>query len=145
MVSHDRYFLDKVAEQLLVFEDNGRIRSFPGNYTVYLTQKEDERQQERQAQRDSDTSIPQKTDSRQQERHKKNFTYKLNQEYQQLEKDIAALETEKSEIEQLLSGGTSDIAEITRLSQRMDEILADLDTKETRWLELEDIRESDAV
>ena len=144
VVSHDRYFLDKVAEQLLVFEDNGRIRSFPGNYTVYLTQKEDERQQER-AQRDSDTSAQQKTDTRQQERHKKNFTYKLNQEYQQLEKDIAALEAEKAEIEQLLSGGTSDIAEITRLSQRMDEILADLDTKETRWLELEDIRESDAV
>ena len=146
VVSHDRYFLDKVAEQLLVFEDNGRIRSFPGNYTVYLTQKEDERQHERQtAQQLDEPSTPKKSDTHQSERRKKNFTYKLNQEYQQLEKDIAALEAEKADIEQLLSGGTSDIAEITRLSQRMDEILADLDAKESRWLELEEIRESDAV
>ena len=141
VVSHDRYFLDKVAEHLLVFEDGGHIRNFPGNYTVYLTQKEDEKQQER-LQRDDD-SAAKKTDTRQTERHKKNFTYKLNLEYQQLEKDIAALETEKTEIESLLSGGTTDIAEITRLSERMDAILADLDAKETRWLELEEIKESD--
>ena len=139
VVSHDRYFLDKVAEQLLVFEEDGRIRSFPGNYTVYLTQKEDEKQSER---RDA-PPIDKKTDTRQQDRHKKNFTYKLNLEYQQLEKDIEALNAEKAEIEQLLSGGTSDIDEITKLSQRMDEILADLDAKEMRWLELEEIRESD--
>ncbi|MBO4771082.1 MAG: ABC-F family ATP-binding cassette domain-containing protein [Bacteroidales bacterium] len=139
VVSHDRYFLDKVAEQLLVFEEDGRIRSFPGNYTVYLTQKEDEKQSERRDAPPADK----KTDTRQQDRHKKNFTYKLNLEYQQLEKDIEALNAEKSEIEQQLSGGTSDIDEITKLSQRMDEILADLDAKETRWLELEEIRESD--
>ena len=139
VVSHDRYFLDKVAEQLLVFEEDGRIRSFPGNYTVYLTQKEDEKQSER---RDA-PPIDKKTDTRQQDRHKKNFTYKLNLEYQQLEKNIEALNAEKAEIEQLLSGGTSDIDEITKLSQRMDEILADLDAKEMRWLELEEIRESD--
>jgi ATP-binding cassette subfamily F protein uup len=139
VVSHDRYFLDKVAEHLLVFEDGGRIRNFPGNYTVYLTQKEDERQQGRQ----DEPSTSKKSDARQAERHKKNFTYKLNLEYQQLEKDIAALETEKSEIEAQLSGGTTDVAEITRLSQRMDAILADLDAKETRWLELEEIRDSD--
>jgi ATP-binding cassette subfamily F protein uup len=130
-----------VAEHLLVFEDGGHIRNFPGNYTVYLTQKEDEKQQER-LQRDDD-SAAKKTDTRQTERHKKNFTYKLNLEYQQLEKEIAALETEKNEIESLLSGGTSDIAEITRLSQRMDALLAELDAKETRWLELEEIKESD--
>ncbi|MCR5454811.1 MAG: ATP-binding cassette domain-containing protein [Bacteroidales bacterium] len=143
VVSHDRYFLDKVAEHLLVFEDGGRIRNFPGNYTVYLTQKEDEKQQERNTPRTDEPSAPKKNESHQNERRKKNFTYKLNLEYQQLEKDIAALEAEKSEIEQLLSGGTSDIDEITRLSQRMDVLLADLDTKETRWLELEEIKESD--
>ena len=143
VVSHDRYFLDKVAEQLLVFEDGGCIRNFPGNYTVYLTQKEDEKKRERQIQRDDATPSTTKNDTHQQERHKKNFTYKLNLEYQQLEKDMATLNEEKTEIEQLLSGGTTDIDEITKLSQRMDEILADLDTKETRWLELEEIRESD--
>lgn len=139
VVSHDRYFLDKVAEQLLVFEGDGKIRNFPGNYTVYLTQKEDEKQTER---RETPTA-ERKTDTRSTERHKKNFTYKLNIEYQQLEKDMAALNGEKTEIERLLSGGTTDINEITKLSQRMDEILAALDEKEMRWLELEEIRESD--
>ena len=139
VVSHDRYFLDKVAEQLLVFEDDGHIRNFPGNYTVYLTQKEDEKQSERR----ETPSAERKTDTRSSERHKKNFTYKLNVEYQQLEKDMAALNEEKTEIERLLSGGTTDINEITKLSQRMDEILAALDEKEMRWLELEEIRESD--
>lgn len=139
VVSHDRYFLDKVAEQLLVFEDDGHIRNFPGNYTVYLTQKEDEKQSERR----ETPSTERKTDTRSSERHKKNFTYKLNVEYQQLEKDMAALNEEKTEIERLLSGGTTDINEITKLSQRMDEILAALDEKEMRWLELEEIRESD--
>ena len=139
VVSHDRYFLDKVAEQLLVFEGDGKIRNFPGNYTVYLTQKEDEKQTER---RETPTA-ERKTDTRSTERHKKNFTYKLNVEYQQLEKDMAALNEEKTEIERLLSGGTTDINEITNLSQRMDEILAALDEKEMRWLELEEIRESD--
>ena len=139
VVSHDRYFLDKVAEQLLVFEGDGKIRNFPGNYTVYLTQKEDEKQTER---RETPTA-ERKTDTRSTERHKKNFTYKLNVEYQQLEKDMAALNEEKTEIERLLSGGTTGINEITKLSQRMDEILAALDEKEMRWLELEEIRESD--
>lgn len=139
VVSHDRYFLDKVAEQLLVFEDDGHIRNFPGNYTVYLTQKEDEKQSERR----ETPSAERKTDTRSSERHKKNFTYKLNVEYQQLEKDMSALNEEKTEIERLLSGGTTDINEITKLSQRMDEILAALDEKEMRWLELEEIRESD--
>jgi ATP-binding cassette subfamily F protein uup len=139
VVTHDRYFLDKAAEQLLVFEGDGKIRNFPGNYTVYLTQKEDEKQTER---RETPTA-ERKTDTRSTERHKKNFTYKLNVEYQQLEKDMAALNEEKTEIERLLSGGTTDINEITKLSQRMDEILAALDEKEMRWLELEEIRESD--
>lgn len=145
VVSHDRYFLDKVAEHLLVFEDGGQIRNFPGNYTVYLTQKEDEKLQDRNSQRDGASPVPKKADTRQPERHKKNFTYKLNLEYQQLEKEIAALEAEKSEIELLLSGGTSDIGEITKLSERMDVILLTLDEKETRWLELEEIKESDLV
>ena len=140
VVSHDRYFLDKVAESLLVFEGNGYIRNFPGNYTVYQTQKEDERQQQK-----PEEQTIKKVDTRQQERRKKNFTYKLNLEYQQLEKEIAELESEKKEIENQLSGGTSDIAEITKLSARMDTLLSELDTKETRWLELEEIKESDNV
>ncbi len=143
VVSHDRYFLDKVAESLFVFEENGKIRNFPGNYTVYLTQKEDERQAGRQLSADKAISADSpKTDTRG-EKRKKNFTYKLNMEYQQLEKEIAALEAEKSEIESKLSGGTTDMDEITKLSNRINEIINTLDEKEMRWLELEEIKESD--
>lgn len=139
VVSHDRYFLDKVAESLLVFEGDGKIRNFPGNYTVYLTQKEDEKNAQK-AETKTETSKP---ENNRQEKRKKNFTYKLNLEYQQLEKEIADLENEKNEIEEKLSGGTTDMDEITKLSSRINEILQLLDEKEMRWLELEEIKDSD--
>ncbi|MCQ2250103.1 MAG: ABC-F family ATP-binding cassette domain-containing protein [Bacteroidales bacterium] len=143
VVSHDRYFLDKVAESLFVFEGDGKIRNFPGNYTVYLTTKEDEKQAEREAASLRKAEAAPKTDNRNGEKRKKNFTYKLNLEYQALEKEIAELEAEKADIEEKLSGGTQDMDEITKLSTRINEILSALDEKEMRWLELEEIKESD--
>lgn len=139
IVSHDRYFLDKVVNSLFVFEENGNIRNFPGNYTVYLTQKEDEKL----AQKSEPKEEKKPQNNHGQEKRKKNFTFKLNQEYQQLEKEIAALESEKKEIEEKLSGEISDIQEITKLSNRINEINNDLEEKEMRWLELEEIKESD--
>jgi ATP-binding cassette subfamily F protein uup len=133
VVSHDRYFLDKVASSLFVFKEDGEIKNFPGNYTVYLTEKEDEKPAPKEK--------PQNTDTR--EKRKKNFTFKLKTEYQQLESEMSALNAEKEETEKKLSGETSDIEEITKLSKRMEEIIALLDEKENRWLELEEIRESD--
>lgn len=143
VVSHDRYFLDKVAESLFVFEDDGHIRNFPGNYTVYLTQKEDEKQAAKRQSADKQKDDQPKTDVRGNEKRKKNFTYKLNMEYQSLEKEIAGLEAEKADIENKLSGGTTDMDEITKLSNRINEIINTLDEKEMRWLELEEIKESD--
>ena len=133
VVSHDRYFLDKVANSLFVFKGDGEIKNFPGNYTVYLTEKEDEKPLAKEK--------PQNTDTR--EKRKKNFTFKLKTEHQQLEAELSALNAEKQEIEAKLSGEVSEIEEITKLSKRLEEILALTEKKEMRWLELEEIKESD--
>lgn len=133
VVSHDRYFLDKVANSLFVFKENGEIKNFAGNYTVYLTEKEDEKPSAKEK--------PQNTDTR--EKRKKNFTFKLKTEHQQLEAELDSLNAEKKEIEEKLSGGVSEIEEITKLSKRLEEILALTEEKEMRWLELEEIKESD--
>jgi len=133
VVSHDRYFLDKVVNTLFVFEGDGQIKNFPGNYTVYMTEKEDDKPKE--------NVRPEKIDTR--EKRKKNFSYKLKMEYETIEKEIQALNEEKRQIEQKLSGEISDIEQITKLSKRMEEISQLQDEKEMRWLELEEIRESD--
>ena len=133
VVSHDRYFLDKVVNTLFVFEGDGQIKNFPGNYTVYMTEKEDDKPKE--------NDRPEKIDTR--EKRKKNFSYKLKMEYETIEKEIQALNEEKQQIEQKLSGEISDIEQITKLSKRMEEISQLQDEKEMRWLELEEIRESD--
>ena len=133
VVSHDRYFLDKVANSLFVFKENGEIKNFAGNYTVYLTEKEDEKPSAKEK--------PQNTDTR--EKRKKNFTFKLQTEHKQLEKELESLNAEKQEIEAKLSGEVSEIEEITKLSKRLEEILALTEEKEMRWLELEEIKESD--
>ncbi len=133
VVSHDRYFLDKVVNTLFVFEGDGQIKNFPGNYTVYMTEKEDDKPKE--------NARPEKIDTR--EKRKKNFSYKLKMEYETIEKEIQALNEEKRQIEQKLSGEISDIEQITKLSKRMEEISQLQDEKEMRWLELEEIRESD--
>ena len=138
VVSHDRYFLDKVVDTMFVFEGDGQIKNFPGNYTVYVTQKEDEEREKS----GEDISQP-KTPTYQRERRKKNFTYKLAQEYEAITKEIAQLNDEKKEIEQKLSGEVTDIEEISKLSERMSQLTNLLDEKETRWLELEEIKDSD--
>lgn len=140
VVSHDRYFLDKVVDTVFVFEAGGTIRNFPGNYTVYITQKEDEANNAQQ-----NTENQTKTPAYQRERRKKNFTYKLAQEYESVSAEIEKLNAEKQEIEQKLSGEITDIEEINKLSSRMEAIATLLDEKETRWLELEDIKESDTI
>ena len=137
VVSHDRYFIDKVVDNIFAFEENGIIKNFPGNYTVYLTEKEENKTQK------TETIKKIQTQNQPAPKNKKNFGYKQNIEYQQLEKEISELETEKAEIENFLSSGNTNIEEITKKSTRMQEILNLLDEKETRWLELEELKELD--
>ena len=133
VVSHDRYFMDKVVDHLLVFKGNGEIKDFPGNYTQYrewcaLRPKE------------STAVMADKHPKREyRNTEKRKMTYKEKVEFAQLEKDIAALEEEQKRIEEALCGGTVDIDEITRMSKRLPLLKAELDDKSMRWLELSEI------
>ncbi len=135
VVSHDRYFMDKVVDHLLVFKGDGVIKDFPGNYTQYrewLTLKGRD-----EAQQDGKSAKQPKRDYRNADKRK--MTYKEKTEYAQLEKDIAALEEEQRQIEEALCGGTVDIDTITAMSKRLPQLKDELDEKSMRWLELSEI------
>ena len=133
IVSHDRYFMDRVVDHTLVFHGNGDIQDFPGSYSQYRDWKE---QNERQA--SAEKAAPKeekKPDGRNQNRARR-LTFKEKQEFAQLEKDIAALEAEKKKIETALCGGTTSVDEITEMSKRLPLLNDELEEKEMRWLEL---------
>lgn len=142
IVSHDRFFTDKVVDRIFAFEGNGTIRDFPGNYTVYKNQKEIEKEQQEKAEKEKKkteqvvTPIPANTDKTDK---KRKLSFKERQEMQQLETEIEQLNTEKSEIETALNSGTLNTEELLLKSNRIAEIISILDEKEMRWLELSDI------
>ena len=130
IVSHDRYFMDKVVDHLLVFNGQGNVMDFPGNYTQYRSWA---------ALKSKDEVPAEKTAAKPRERsqqQKRKLTYKEKIEFEQLEKDIAALEAEKADIEQQLCSGNLSIDELTEKSRRLPLIKDELDEKEMRWLEL---------
>ena len=134
IVSHDRSFMDSLVDHIFVFEGDGRIRDYHSNYTEY---RETKQLMERKAQRQRKEEKPRyerpKSD-------KPRATYKQQKEYEQLTADIATLTAEKAEIEALLSAGTeTDPAKLTAASERIGELIAILDEKEMRWLELDEI------
>ena len=137
VVSHDRYFMDKVVDHLLVFKGQGEIKDFPGNYTQYREWEKME------ASKPSETSTTtQATPSNKQSyRHddRRRLSFKEKRELEQLEKDIAALEAEKKQIEEALCGGITSVEEITKLSKRLPVLNDELDEKSMRWLELSEI------
>ena len=136
VISHDRYFTDKVVDHLLVFKGNGVIKDFPGNYTQYrewlsLQSNNDT------SQKNDNAAKKEKTSYRHDERRK--MTFKEKREYEQLEKDIDALEKEQKLIEEQLCSGTLTVAEITEKSQRLPSLKEELDEKSMRWLELSEL------
>lgn len=138
VVSHDRYFMDKVVDHLLVFKGQGEIKDFPGNYTQYRewASMEDSRES-----RSSSDSRESRETSKSSYRHddRRRLSYKEKREMEQLEKDIAALEAEKKHIEEALCGGTTSVDEITAMSKRLPVLNDELDEKSMRWLELSEI------
>ena len=140
VVSHDRYFMDKVVDHLLVFNGQGDVKDFPGNYSQYREWKDEQDQlkrEEERLQREKEAKeAPKPAAVRNQNTEKKRLTYKENQEFAQLEKDIAALEEEKKQIEAALCGGTISVEEITAMSKRLPELNDEHDEKSMRWLEL---------
>ena len=140
VVSHDRYFMDKVVDHLLVFKGNGVIKDFPGNYTQYRewASMEDSRDS-RESRESRDSRETNKPSYRHDDRRR--LSYKEKREMEQLEKDIEALEAEKKQIEEALCGGTTSVDEITAMSKRLPVLNDELDEKSMRWLELSDIEQ----
>ena len=134
VVSHDRYFMDKVVDHLLVFKGDGVIEDFPGNYTQY-------REFWAQASMQSDCVASNTVKPRLSEQ-KKRLSYKEQKELESLELAIDALEKEKKEIEERLSGTDIAIEEITRLSGRLPQLDAEMEEKTVRWMELEEKKDS---
>lgn len=133
IVSHDRYFMDKVVDHLLVFKGNGVVNDFPGNYTQYREWCSlKSRDEETAAKKDS-----RPREKRHQERRK--MSYKEKMEFAQLEKEITELEKEQKEIEEQLCSGKLPVDELTEKSKRLPLIKEELDLKEMRWLELSEI------
>lgn len=134
VVSHDRYFMDKVVDHLLVFKGEGDIRDFPGNYSDYRDWKQAKAEREKEAAKPKEEKT-----QRVRLNDKRRMTFKERKEFEQLEKDIAALEEEKKQIEEALCSGTLTVDELTEKSKRLPELNDELDEKTMRWLELSEI------
>lgn len=140
VVSHDRFFMDKVVDHLLVFNGQGDIRDFPGNYTQYREWKEEKRQHDNELARQQKQAEPsaQKT-ARIRLNDKRRMTFKERQEFQQLEQDIGRLEAQKKQIEEALCSGKLSVDELTEQSKLLPQITVELDVKSMRWLELSEL------
>ena len=134
IVSHDRYFMDKVVDHLLVFKGGGEVQDFPGNYTQYRQWSQLASQAESKP-----APVEKKEKPAYRNETKRKLTYKEKTEFEQLGKDIAALESEQAEIEAQLSSGTLSVVEITEKSKRLPVLKDELDEKSMRWLELSEI------
>ena len=143
VVSHDRYFMDKVVDHLLVFKGQGEVKDFPGNYTQYrewASMEESRDSRESRESRDSRNSRDTRdTRDNRDSSDRRRMSYKEKREFEQLEKDIAALEAEKKQIEDALSSGTISVEKITELSKRLPVLNDELDEKSMRWLELSEM------
>jgi ATP-binding cassette subfamily F protein uup len=136
VVSHDRYFMDKVVDHLLVFRGQGDIKDFPGNYTQY---REWQSQQPQPSQNVQKAQKTQQTPTSQPHDKPRKLTFKEKREYEQLENDIAMLEAEQQELEEALCSGTLSVDELVAKSKRLPILKEELDEKSMRWLELSEI------
>lgn len=138
VVSHDRYFMDKVVDHLLVFRGNADIKDFPGNYTQYRAWKEEQdalKKQEEQALQSKQAVVEEKS-RRPEKEVKRRLTFKERKEFEALDAEIPALEAEKKELETAMSSGTLSTEELLAKSARITALIEELDEKTMRWLEL---------
>ena len=140
VVSHDRYFMDKVVDHLLVFRGDGEIRDFPGNYTQYRQWSALQSQSDSAPKKAKEpATVLEAPERKDRQETKRKFTYKEKREFEQLEHDIAALEEEQRQLEEALCGGTLSVEKITEISKRLPLLKDELDEKSMRWLELSEI------
>ena len=134
IVSHDRYFLDKCADHLFVFEGDGHIKDFVGQYSEYREYIKEKEAMERNAERSTAPAKPQQ--QRTHDTSKRKLSYKEQRELEQIEKDLQSLGEERSLLETKISSGTLPYDRLAEVSKRIEEIIASIDEKEMRWLEL---------
>ena len=141
VVSHDRYFMDKVVDHLLVFHGEGRVQDFPGNYTQYRQWAALKPKQATQESGSPKNRPTEKTVSRpaSTQTDKRRMSYKEKREFEQLEADIASLEAEQKLLEEQLCSGTLSIEQLTEKSKRLPLLKEELDEKSMRWLELSEL------
>ena len=132
VVSHDRYFMDKVVDHIFVFHGEGNVQDFPGNYTQYRLEQGTKNKEQRPTGQDTKTEKI-KTEQ------KRRLSFKEKRELEQLEQQMPLLEAEKAQLEALLSGGATNPDEIAKASARYQEVQEQLDEAEMRWLELSEI------
>jgi len=141
VVTHDRYFMDKVVDHLLVFHGDAKVQDFPGSYTHYREWKENkealEREEKNRREKNEKRELPPKSNTAPDKPRKMSF--KERREFEELEKDIALLENEKAETEAALASGTLQKDELIEKSKRIGKIINELDEKMMRWLELSEI------
>jgi len=139
VVSHDRFFMDKIVEHLFIFEGNGKITDFPGDYTTY--RKSVEAQQKEENLKNASGKKAERNEQKQtlKKGPKKKLTFKEKQEMEELEKEIATLENEKNELETLLNSGDLTHEKLFEKSEKLGQIKSAIDEKEFRWLELSEL------
>ncbi len=140
IVSHDRYFMDKIVDHLFVFEGNGVVRDFPGNYSVYRSKKDEEEKLESII-ASKKKAVEKKPEKQKQNTYENRLSYKEKLEFEQLEKEIESLSQEKENLETELSSGTLSTDDLQEKSTRFSELSDLLDEKEMRWLELSEKKE----
>ena len=145
IVSHDRYFLDRLCDHLFVFEGEGVVKDYNGSYTQYRIEKEAEEEQKLKAEKAQKVAAQAAQVAQAPKTVPVNVpqtrkpTYKEKMEWESLEGDMAALETKKSQLTEKLSSGEGDHTQIAQWAQEVEEIVAQLEAKELRWLELSEL------
>ena len=140
VVSHDRYFMDKVVDHLLVFKGDGEIQDFPGNYTQYRDyQKMKSKEEEQQKPAKSSNTSGNDTKKDYRNNQKRKLSFKEKREYEELTDKIAQLEEEKQQLEEELCSGNLSVDELTEKSKRLPILKEELDELELRWLELAEL------
>src|SRR5574344_93273 len=137
VVSHDRYFMDKVVDHLLVFHGDGDVQDFPGNYTQYRDWKAMQSKALNEVVESKKQPKPRQNNGASSERRR--LSFKAKREFEMLEKDISDLELEKKEIEEQLCSGNLGVEELTNMSKRLPLLQDELDEKSMRWLELSEL------
>ncbi len=135
LVSHDRYFLDKLTDHLFIFEGNGKVSDYYGSYTKYSFEKEKEKQATEKQNRKKDTEGKQKIEK---PKVKTKLNFNEQREYEALENEIEQLEIEKAEVETAINSGIQAYEELNKLSERIGELIELIDEKTLRWMELDE-------